>query len=138
MTIKDRRDSFCGKMSVCNNLRQYRIPHTLTRLHTCDPDSFPFREDLQDFVVVSLDELKAYQEFDAKVKRTGVEVKSLHLDTPPEKVLGRRSARCETRMRASISSARRRRSGRGMPRGSPYSTLLRALMCGNSASDWKT
>src|ERR1041385_3032750 len=51
MTIKDRRDSFCGKMSVCNNLRQYRTPFTLTRLHTCDPDSFPFREDLQDFVV---------------------------------------------------------------------------------------
>src|ERR1035437_5360542 len=23
MTIKDRRDSFCGKLSVCNNLRQY-------------------------------------------------------------------------------------------------------------------
>src|SRR5438045_8350131 len=26
MTIRDRRDSFCGKMSVCNNLRQYGIP----------------------------------------------------------------------------------------------------------------
>src|SRR5262245_19587296 len=51
MTIKDRRDSFCGKMSVCNNLRQYQIPHTLTSLHTCDPDSFPFRDDLQNFVV---------------------------------------------------------------------------------------
>src|SRR5262249_34573323 len=23
MTIRDRRDSFCGKMSVCNNLYQY-------------------------------------------------------------------------------------------------------------------
>ena len=31
MTIKDRRDSFCGKMSVCNNLRQYGIPYSLTR-----------------------------------------------------------------------------------------------------------
>lgn len=51
MTIKDRRDSFCGKMSVCNNLRQYRIPFTVTRLHTCEPDSFPFREDLHDFAV---------------------------------------------------------------------------------------
>ena len=43
MTIKDRRDSFCGKMSVCNNLRQYRIPFTLTRLHTCAPDSKSLR-----------------------------------------------------------------------------------------------
>src|SRR5208282_1551794 len=51
MTIKDRRDSFCGKMSVCNNLRQYRVPFTLTRLHTCTPDSGSFARDLQDFVV---------------------------------------------------------------------------------------
>jgi L-fucose isomerase-like protein len=51
MTIKDRRDSFCGKMSVCNNLRQYKIPFTLTRLHTCAPDSKSFAQDLQDFVI---------------------------------------------------------------------------------------
>ena len=30
MTVADRRDSFCGKMSVCNNLRQYRISYSLT------------------------------------------------------------------------------------------------------------
>ena len=51
MTIKDRRDSFCGKMSVCNNLRQYGVPFTLTRLHTCNPDDKSFQQDLQDFVV---------------------------------------------------------------------------------------
>jgi L-fucose isomerase-like protein len=51
MTIQDRRDSFCGKMSMCNNLRQYGIPFTLTRLHTCAPDSKSFAQDLQDFVV---------------------------------------------------------------------------------------
>jgi L-fucose isomerase-like protein len=50
MTIKDRRDSFCGKMSVCNNLRQYGIPFTLTRLHTVNPSNPSFLEDLQDFV----------------------------------------------------------------------------------------
>jgi len=37
MTIRDRRDSFCGKMSACNNLRQYGIPYSLTRLHTEPP-----------------------------------------------------------------------------------------------------
>ena len=26
MTVRDRRDSFCGKMSACNNLKQYRHP----------------------------------------------------------------------------------------------------------------
>ena len=51
MTIQNRRDSFCGKMSVCNNLRQYDIPFTLTRLHTVNPDHASFREDLADFLV---------------------------------------------------------------------------------------
>jgi L-fucose isomerase-like protein len=50
MTIKDRRDSFCGKMSVCNNLRQYGIPFTLTTLHTVDPLNKSFLKDLQNFV----------------------------------------------------------------------------------------
>lgn len=49
MTIADRRDSFCGKMSVCNNLRQYGIPYSLTTLHTCDPTSEGFRSDLRQF-----------------------------------------------------------------------------------------
>ena len=34
MTIAFRRDSFCGKMSACNNLRQYGIPYSITTLHT--------------------------------------------------------------------------------------------------------
>ncbi|MCW5979780.1 MAG: L-fucose/L-arabinose isomerase family protein [Bryobacteraceae bacterium] len=52
MTIRDRRDSFCGKMSVCNNLTQYGIPYSLTRLHTVAPDSEEFREDLAWFAGV--------------------------------------------------------------------------------------
>jgi L-fucose isomerase-like protein len=51
MTIRDRRDSFCGKMSVCNNLRQYGIPFTLTRLHTVSPAHPSFQQDIADFVV---------------------------------------------------------------------------------------
>jgi L-fucose isomerase-like protein len=50
MMIADRRDSFCGKMSVCNNLRQYGIPYSLTTLHTVAPDSDSFRQDLRQFV----------------------------------------------------------------------------------------
>ena len=34
MTIAVRRDSFCGKMSACNNMMQYGIPYSLTTLHT--------------------------------------------------------------------------------------------------------
>jgi len=50
MTSADRRDSFCGKMSVCNNLHQYGIKFTLTSLHTVDPLSENFLTDLRRFV----------------------------------------------------------------------------------------
>ncbi len=50
MTVADRRDSFCGKMSVCNNLKQYGIRFSLTALHTVWPDSESFRHDLRQFV----------------------------------------------------------------------------------------
>ena len=49
MTIAFRRDSFCGKMSVCNNLKQYGIPYSLTRLHTVHPETDDFRHDLEQF-----------------------------------------------------------------------------------------
>jgi L-fucose isomerase-like protein len=52
MTITDRRDSFCGKMSACNNLSQYGIPYSLTTRHTEAPDSECFRHDLDWFAAV--------------------------------------------------------------------------------------
>lgn len=50
MSIADRRDSFCGKMSLCNNLKQYGIEFSLTELHTVDPQGEGFRRDLGRFV----------------------------------------------------------------------------------------
>jgi L-fucose isomerase-like protein len=52
MTIKNRRDSFCGKLSVCNNLRQAGVPFSLTRSHTVDVGSADFKKDLDDFASV--------------------------------------------------------------------------------------
>jgi L-fucose isomerase-like protein len=52
MTIAFRRDSFCGKMSACNNLRQFGIPYSLTRLHTESTDSKEFEQDLAWFAAV--------------------------------------------------------------------------------------
>jgi L-fucose isomerase-like protein len=49
LLITDRRDSFCGKMSCCNNLMQYGITYSLTDLHTVDPTSEIFRQDLKRF-----------------------------------------------------------------------------------------
>ena len=36
--VAHRRDAFCGKISVCNNLVQYEIPWTDTTEHTCAVD----------------------------------------------------------------------------------------------------
>jgi L-fucose isomerase-like protein len=49
MKISHRRDSFCGKMSACNNLRQYNIAYSLTALHTVAPQSDAFAADLAKF-----------------------------------------------------------------------------------------
>jgi len=49
MLMGGRRDSFCGKISVCNNLWQYGIRYTLTSLHTVAPGSDSFRADLKAF-----------------------------------------------------------------------------------------
>jgi L-fucose isomerase-like protein len=49
MTIAMRRDSFCGKMSCCNNMMQYGIPYSLTTLHTEAVTSPEFKADLEWF-----------------------------------------------------------------------------------------
>ena len=49
MTIAVRRDSFCGKMSACNNMMQYGINYSLTTLHTESPSSPEFKADLEWF-----------------------------------------------------------------------------------------
>jgi L-fucose isomerase-like protein len=52
LTIERRRDSFCGKISVCNNLHQYGYPFSLTKLHTVYPTTDDFKADLRKFVGV--------------------------------------------------------------------------------------
>ncbi|OYU98711.1 MAG: fucose isomerase, partial [Verrucomicrobiales bacterium VVV1] len=47
-----RRDAFCGKISVCNNLRQAGIPFSLTTKHVVHPLDASFRADLAHFVSV--------------------------------------------------------------------------------------
>ena len=52
LQVARRRDSFCGKLSVCNNLTQYGIPFSLTSLHTCAPGSTEFKADLARFASI--------------------------------------------------------------------------------------
>lgn len=47
-----RRDSWCGKISVCNNLRQAGLPFTLTTKHVVHPLDESFRTDVRNFLAV--------------------------------------------------------------------------------------
>lgn len=50
--LDSRRDAFCGKISVCNNLYQYGIPFTDTILHTYSIYSDFLKKDLVKFAGV--------------------------------------------------------------------------------------
>jgi L-fucose isomerase-like protein len=52
LTVERRRDGFCGKISVCNDLRQYGYAYSLTELHTVHPLTDSFKADLAKFVGV--------------------------------------------------------------------------------------
>ena len=50
--VSRRRDAFCGKISVCNNLAQAGIPYSLTGSHVVHPLDPTFRTDLENFLGV--------------------------------------------------------------------------------------
>ncbi len=50
--VSRRRDAYCGKISVCNNLIQYAIPFTLTNKHVAHPKDQSFKADLAKFLAV--------------------------------------------------------------------------------------
>ncbi|HVU32577.1 MAG TPA: L-fucose/L-arabinose isomerase family protein [Opitutaceae bacterium] len=52
LDVVRRRDAFCGKISVCNNLRQAGIRFSLTREHVVHPLTPAFRADLARFLGV--------------------------------------------------------------------------------------
>ena len=52
MRPAERRDAFCGKISVCSNLKQYGIPFSLTDSHTVALKSERFRAELDRFDAV--------------------------------------------------------------------------------------
>ncbi|KAA9347925.1 L-fucose/L-arabinose isomerase family protein [Larkinella humicola] len=52
LDVARRRDSWCGKISVCNNLYQFGIKYTLTTKHVVHPTDPSFTQDLQNFIGV--------------------------------------------------------------------------------------
>ncbi|EPX87490.1 L-fucose isomerase/related protein [Rubellimicrobium thermophilum DSM 16684] len=49
VSVRERRDAFCGKISVSNNFWQYGIPFTETTWHTVDAGGPEFAADLDRF-----------------------------------------------------------------------------------------
>jgi len=52
LDVARRRDSWCGKISVCNNLYQFGFKYTLTTKHVVHPSDLSFEQDLLNFVSV--------------------------------------------------------------------------------------
>ena len=52
MDVVNRRDAWCGKISVCNNLYQYGIKYTLTTKHVVSPGDVSFIQDLKNFTAI--------------------------------------------------------------------------------------
>ena len=52
LDVVNRRDAWCGKISVCNNLYQFGIKYTLTTKHVAHLSDETFIADLQNFIAV--------------------------------------------------------------------------------------
>ncbi len=149
MSIAFRRDSFCGKMSICNNLKQYGIPYSLTRLHTEAPDSAEFKADLDWFagvcrVVRGLKNVRfgaigarptafnTVRYSEKLLERSGITVETLDLS----EVLGRIDRMADTDDRAQEKLAAIRRY---IPVGqTPEAALMKMAKLGAVIDGWMT
>jgi L-fucose isomerase-like protein len=147
MTIAHRRDSFCGKMSACNNLKQYGIPYSLTTLHTVALSSEEFRQDLEWFsgvcrVVKGLRNLRigaigarptafnTVRYSEKLLERNGISVETLDLS----EVLGRIGRMSDTNDRAvqKLQSIEKYVATSGIPKPA----LMKMAKLGAVIDDW--
>ena len=52
MDFDHRRDSYCGKFSICDVFHQYKIPFTIMPPHVVHPNTDAFAKNLSDFAAV--------------------------------------------------------------------------------------
>ncbi len=147
MLMGGRRDSFCGKISVCNNLWQYGIRFTLTSLHTVAPNADSFKADLRSFaatcrVVRGLQDIRvgvlgarpaAFNtvRFSEKLmERAGITVETLDLS----EVLGRigRLKDSDAKVQEKLSSI----GGYVNTQGIPAPALMKMAKFGAVVDDW--
>ena len=93
LQLENRRDAFCGKLSLCNNLRQYDIKYSLTARHTCNIESDEFKADVLHFSRVC-DVVKTLR--NARVAQIGARVKPFRTVRYSEKLLQKCGITVET------------------------------------------
>jgi L-fucose isomerase-like protein len=84
LQLENRRDAFCGKLSLCNNLYQYGIRYSLTTRHTCPVDGPEFEGDVSKFAKVC-SVVKAMRT--ARIAQIGARVKPFRTVRYSEKLL---------------------------------------------------
>ncbi len=149
MTIKHRRDSFCGKMSVCNNLRQYDIPFSLTARHTMDPATPAFETEIRSFaatcrVVNGLRQCRigavgarpaafnTVRYSEKMLQESGITVETLDLS----EVFGRAGRMSDTD--AKVAARAKAIAGYTNTKGVPQPALLKMAKLAVVLDDWKT
>ena len=93
LQLENRRDAFCGKLSLCNNLRQQGIKYTLTSRHTCPVDGDEFKKDVEYFAKVCT-VVKALR--NARIAQIGARVMPFRTVRYSEKLLQRSGITIET------------------------------------------
>lgn len=93
LQLENRRDAFCGKLSLCNNLWQYGIRYSLTSRHTCAIDSPEFQTDVERFVRIC-DVVKTMRT--ARIAQIGARVMPFRTVRYSEKLLQEQGITIET------------------------------------------
>jgi len=93
LQLENRRDAFCGKLSLCNNLRQYGIKYSLTARHTCAIESDEFKADVEQFSRICA-VVKAMRS--ARIAQIGARVKPFRTVRYSEKLLQKCGITVET------------------------------------------
>ena len=93
LQLENRRDAFCGKLSLCNNLRQHGIRYSLTARHTCPVDGEEFKADVEKFAKVCA-VVKAMRT--ARIAQIGARVMPFRTVRYSEKLLQRSGITVET------------------------------------------
>lgn len=93
LQLENRRDAFCGKLSLCNNLYQYGIKYSLTARHTCAVDAEEFHADVERFARVC-EVVKAMRT--ARIAQIGARVMPFRTVRYSEKLLQRSGITVET------------------------------------------